>query len=476
MAVEPIRRQSITSFVWKIALTFIGFMSTMYFAHTVGADILGAYFLFTAYFGVINLFSNGGLGGAAVKRISEGKEQNAYFTAFIVLRSIFITTVIVALLTFQNFFVDLNEAGVFNWLLVALIISMLYGAVNNAIVGCGKVGIQATCGFINDSTRIFVQVLTVFFGYGVFGLVGGFVAGMIVAFVIELYFFDLHLARFRWDHVKSLSTFSFWLFLTSSGVMVYSYADTVMIGYYMNNSDVGIYRVVMQFTSIATLVTTSLQTTLWPRISHWGKNGNIKPVESSLSRAITYALLLAIPICIGGILVGDKLLYYFYGAEFSQGYFVLVVMLIVQIINIFQLFFLTYLSALDMQKNAFKVTFIAATVNIVLNAVLVPVIGIEGAAVSTFISMGLNAFLAWKCLSRIITTKIEYNSVSNIIKASFAMALFVGGYRILVPMLNIWITLIPVVFGGLVYGALILKLDGEINRDISGIIEKSIHL
>jgi hypothetical protein len=77
----------------------------------------------------------------------------------------------------------------------------------------------------------------------------------------------------------------------------------------MNNSYVGIYRVVMQFTSIATLVTTPLQ----------------------------------IPICIGGILVGDKLLYYFYGAEFSQGYFVLVVMLIVQIINIFHLFFPTYL-------------------------------------------------------------------------------------------------------------------------------------
>jgi hypothetical protein len=108
----------------------------------------------------------------------------------------------------------------------------------------------------------------------------------------------------------------------------------------------------------------------------------------------------------------------------------------------------------------------------VLNAVF----EIEGVAVSTFISMGLNAFLAWKCLSRIITTKIEYNSVLNIIKASFAMALFVGGYRILVPMLNIWITLIPVVFGGLVYRALILKLDGIINRDILEIIEKSIHL
>lgn len=472
MVIEPIQRQAIISFIWKIALTFIGFFSTMYFAQTVGADILGAYFLFVAYFGIISLVSDGGFGGAAIKRISEGEEQDAYFTAFIVLRSIFVTVVIAALLIFQSFFVDMDDADVFNWLLVALIISLLYGSVNNAIVGCGKVGIHATCGFINDITRIFTQVLAVFLGYGVAGLAGGFVAGMFVAFVIELKFLDLHLVRFRWSHLKNLSTFSFWLFLTSSGVMVYSYADTVMIGYYMNNSDVGIYRVVAQFTSIAALITISLQVTLRPRVSRWGKIGRIKPIEKSLTRAITYALLLAIPICIGGILLGDKLLYYFYGAEFAKGYLVLVVMFIVQIINVFQLLFLTYLSALDMQKNAFKATSAAATANVMLNAVLIPMIGIEGAAFATFVTMGLNAFLAWKSLSKTIKIKFRYESLFNILKASFVMALFIGGYRMFVPMLSIWITLIPVVLGGLIYGILMLKFDRIIYENMKEMMDK----
>ena len=57
----------------------------MYFAHTVGAGVLGGYFLFMAYFGIINLVSDGGFGGAAIKRISEGEEQDAYFSAFFVL-------------------------------------------------------------------------------------------------------------------------------------------------------------------------------------------------------------------------------------------------------------------------------------------------------------------------------------------------------------------------------------------------------
>ena len=73
MSIEPIQRQSIVSLVWQIAITVIGFSSTMYFAHAVGASVLGGYFLFIAYFGIIGLVTDGGFGGAAIKRISEGE-------------------------------------------------------------------------------------------------------------------------------------------------------------------------------------------------------------------------------------------------------------------------------------------------------------------------------------------------------------------------------------------------------------------
>jgi O-antigen/teichoic acid export membrane protein len=51
----------------------------------VGVEVLGAYFLFVAYFSIIGLMTDGGFGGAATKRISEGEEPDAYFSAFVVL-------------------------------------------------------------------------------------------------------------------------------------------------------------------------------------------------------------------------------------------------------------------------------------------------------------------------------------------------------------------------------------------------------
>jgi O-antigen/teichoic acid export membrane protein len=435
----------------------------------VGASVLGEYFLFLAYFGIITLITDGGFGGAAIKRISEGEDQNAYFSAFVVLRSLFVTLVIVVLIMLRSYFDVLNNSGIFIWFLLALIVSLLQGAVSSSMVGCGKIGIQSTGTFVDNISRIFVQIVAVFLGFGIAGLAGGFVVGMFVGSIVQLRFFDLRFARFKWKHIKSLSSFSLWIFLISSGMVVYSTSDTIMLGYYLNNADVGVYLIVLQFTSLSTFTAYVLRDTLWPRVSRWGKVGEIGLIEESISHAFTYSLVLTIPMFMGGVLLGDKLLYYFYGEEFGSGYLTMVILFFVQIINIFHFFFTSYLSALDQLKDLLKITMAAVVANIALNAILIPIIGIEGAAIATLATMGLNAVLALWILSKILTIRVESDSLMNILKASFLMSLFVSGYRILVPLSNVWLALVPVVVGGCIYGILVLKFDRKIFGDLNTI-------
>lgn len=468
MSIEPIRRQSMVSLIWQISFTFIGFLSTMYFAHAVGAEVLGGYYLFLAYFGIIFLMTDGGFGGAAIKRISEGEEQEEYFSAAVVLRTIFTTVVIIVLLSFRSYFVDLDNAEIFVWLLVALVVSLLQGVLSNGIAGLGKIGISTTADFINNVSRILVQVVAVFLGYGVAGLTGGFVVGMLVGIFVMLRFFDLNFVRFHWRHIKSLSSFSFWSFLVSSGGLVFVYSDSVMIGYYMTNADVGVYRVIFQFTAFAAFTTTALRGTLWPRVSRWDKIGETVLIEESLSHAFTYSLILALPLFVGGALLGDKLLYYFYGADFVD-YTTLMILFIVQIVNVFEYFFTAYLTAMNKLRELFKVTILAVVANIVLNASLIPLMGISGAAVATLITITLNAILARNVLARMITVRLERSSLLSILKASIAMGVIVAVYRLIVPLSNVWITLVPVFLGGLVYGLLVLKFDRKICGELKGI-------
>ena len=101
MSISSIQRQSIITLSSTIALTGLGFLSTIYFAHSLGPAPLGVYFLFLAYLGILNVLGDGGFGSAAVKRISEGKEQNEYLSAFVFIR-IVLLALSVSLLLFAE--------------------------------------------------------------------------------------------------------------------------------------------------------------------------------------------------------------------------------------------------------------------------------------------------------------------------------------------------------------------------------------
>lgn len=473
MNVDSVKRQSIISLFWQITFTLVGFLSTMYFAHAVGASTLGSYFLFLAYIGIFGMFTDGGFGGAAVKRISEGEEENEYFTAYFVIRLVFTLMVILALFLFKEYFVDLNESDMFFWLVVYIFLSIFVGPISTGVAGRDKIGVRTTCSGIGNISKVIFQIIFVYFGYEAAGLAGGAVGGLLASLVIEFHFLDLKISRFGIRHIKSLSIFSFWIFLTAGGALVFSQADTVMIGYFLDNSDVGIYRVAFQFTTVATFTSYALRTTLWPKISRWSKNGEYRLIEKSLSKAFNYSFLLALPVFFGGIILGDRLLYYFYGADFASGYMTLSILLLVQLVNVFQYFFTTYLDALGHPEKSFKATAISVVANILGNYLLIPIFGILGAAIATFITMSLNAFLGGYILNKIISIQFEHKSLINILKSSMVMGIVIIIYRTIIPIDGVVSALLPVLIGSILYFVLVLKLDPDICADILSIFEKA---
>jgi len=466
MKISSIQRQSVISISTTIALTGIGFVSTIYFAHTLGPAPLGAYFLFLAYLGILNLIGDGGFGGAAVKRISEGKEPNEYLSAFAFIRVVLLALSVSLLLVAEPYFKDLTSSGVFFWLLLALIVSVFSSITGIGVYGAGKVGVFQISSFMDALVRTLFQIIAVFLGFGIAGLTGGFIGGLIAGGLMNFRYLDLKLVRFRFTHLKNLSGFSFWIFLTASGSLVFCYADTILLGFFMSNADVGIYRTAFQLTSVATFATLAFHTVLYPKISNWGVKGQISEIENSLARAYTYSLFLAIPTCIGGWILGDKLLYYLYGASFVEGTSALYFLLLVQVVNVFMFLGTMSLTALNRQKDAFWITVIAAIANILLDLALIPFIGITGAAVATLIAMTLNALGALILLSRIITVKFEYKPIKNILYAAVIMGIFLIFVNFILPLTNVIILVAVVLLGAAIYALVLFNLDREIHEEI----------
>ena len=393
MRIPAIQRQSVLSLISTIGITLFGFISTMLFSHLLGADLMGVYYLFLAYYGIFNMIGDGGFGQAAVKRISEGKEQNEYLTAYAALRALLIIVSTLLLLVLSPFFVDLQAYNLIPWIIVALIASFFGHTITYGIYGLGHVGVYNTAYGLSEFFRIFIQVIAVLLGFYVYGLYGGYIAGIIIFGILCLKYFSFKPVKFKVHHIGSLATYGFWIFLIGTGSLVFAYSDTVFIGYFMTNGDVGIYRTVYQFTTIATSITGAIAGTLTPKISHWSSSNQMEKIAPVITRGITLSLLLAIPVAMGGCLLSERLLNFFYGADFAEGATVCSILLIMQIVAVFISLMGVALTASDHARQSFYASATAAILNIILNIVLIPILGINGAAIATLISYTLNAIM-----------------------------------------------------------------------------------
>ena len=470
MSLSAIQRQSTISLTFTILITIIGFFSTMLFSHVLGKDLMGVYYLFLAYFGIFNMIGDGGFGSAAVKRISEGKEQNSYVTAYACLRGVLIIVSTLLLLTLSPFFVDLKDYHLVPLILLALASAGIFHTITMGVYGLGHVGIYNIGFGLSEIARIIIQIGTVLLGFSVYGLIGGYIAGIIISGILCIKYFTFRPARFGFHHIRSLFVYGFWIFLISTGSLAFSYADTIFIGYFMTNGDVGVYRTAFQFTTAAAFITAAIAPTLTPKISRWSKDNEWEKIAPPVSRGITFGLILAMPVLFGGVFLADKLLYYFYGADFAAGAVACCILFAVQIVSVFTTFLGTALTASDHARQSFYATATAAVINIILNCIFIPLFGINGAALATLISYSVNALLIAYFLKRYITVRIEKRPILNIIISAAVMGLFVFVYKLFVPLDNVILTLIPVAVGALIYFFLLFKIDRGIRDEIAGMV------
>ncbi|MDD4138294.1 MAG: oligosaccharide flippase family protein [Methanoregula sp.] len=447
-------------------ITAIGFIATIFYAHWVGAEVLGAYFVFLSFFNILSLFTDMGIGSAATQRICEGRDTCQIFTANLTLRLTLYLVVCIAAIIFQDRFADLNASGLFWWLLISLGVLTLSSSIGIAIAASNRLGLLASVSLLNNVTRIIIQVITVFLGFQVFGLVGGLIAGLIVELALQARYIDYHIRKFNFSHVKRIFSFSSWAFLTTIATVLFDNANLLIIAYFLPVSEVGIFGICWTFSVFALFVSTALCNTLYVKVSRWHAAGERDTISASLSRATTYALILALPMLAGGIILGKPLLYYLYGASFAAGATALVIIIAARIFqSVYQLYSI-YLMATDHVRMAFYGLGAGITVNIILSLLLVPVMGLTGAAIASFVNVLLTITIGRHFLKRIVPIVIERSPVVHIVISTVIMTIALLLVN-LVPVPESAVTTFGmVILGAGIYFLILLNLDKPIRDDV----------
>lgn len=213
--------------------------------------------------------------------------------------------------------------------------------------------------------------------------------GLLVLSLISLYFIFRVI-----DNKKNSTKFDSKLFLknslpimlSSTIVISLSWADKLFLGVYATNENIGIYDISIRIATLITFNLEAINSILSSKISkyyHEKKHTEFKSIiqfSTRLNAVLTIIVFLGI-ICFSEHILG------FFGKEFLFGKKALIILALGQLFNSFCGPVGNVLQMTGYQKDFRNILAITLVLNIVLNFLLIPKMGINGAAISTSICL-----------------------------------------------------------------------------------------
>ncbi|WP_159656079.1 oligosaccharide flippase family protein [Vibrio atypicus] len=183
----------------------------------------------------------------------------------------------------------------------------------------------------------------------------------------------------NYDVLKKMLLFSSPLVLSSLGVILSTLVDRMVIKELLGFSELAEYGVAARFASIVTLITLGFQSALAPLIYSQLDNPNVKSSIKKLFSIYCCASLIFLAFL---FFVSDKFLLVIVGDNYHNSAYVFVLLSCAMLIQSAYVFF-PGLSISGKTKILAIVNIAVGFINLLGNYMLVPVLGIEGAAYST---------------------------------------------------------------------------------------------
>lgn len=296
-------------------------------------------------------------------------------------------------------------------------------------------------------------------GHGILSIVLAVLAIRIVIFFILIFLIksQIGIGRPHFSRIKEYLSFGLPTIPGNVAAWVVASSDRYVIGYFLGAASVGVYSAGYGLGSIPLMMAVVLGFVLPPTLSKLYDEGRMEEVKTHLSYSLKYLLAIAIPFVFGAVILAKPVLRLFSTTEIaSEGYF------IVPLIAMSILLYGTYvviahiLVVTKKTKIMGLIWIIAAVVNLGLNIVVVPHLGIMGAALTTLVAYSLALGIGSYYSFEEFKFSVDWRFIAKSLIASAMMSLVVWW---IAPEGNV-ATIIAVVIGVVVYGVVLLLLRG----------------
>jgi O-antigen/teichoic acid export membrane protein len=285
---------------------------------------------------------------------------------------------------------------------------------------------------VNTIQNLLVMVvsfaLVILLNMGVKGAVLGFVIPSVLVGLLSLTFtrnFFILPTKVMTKAFKDVSRFGFYIVLANSIGMVNTQIGSLMIGYFMNETEVGYYAVAVLFLQGVTILPQAVQAVTTPIIAAYYRKGDFHNIRKLLKNTMfkTSAVILCISLILA--IFGNFLITALFTEEFLPAYIPMLILLVGYFIHSVYASIGGCLSSVGKVHILFKIDMVCAGLNLLLNILLIPRFGLIGAASATSLSMVFTTLVKLSC-TKIYTQEKEIKSIKvlNIIKKYYLKSKF----------------------------------------------------
>lgn len=175
------------------------------------------------------------------------------------------------------------------------------------------------------------------------------------------------------------------MLFSSLFIYLLNYTNIIMIGIIIDETQVGIYRIAYQIGSVGFLIIISVSTIITPKIAELFGKGDLVELKLLIQKSTKLITILTIPIVVV-LIISSKYILSFWGQEVITGSTALIIIAIGVLLSAIAGNVDQILNMTNNQLILRNITITSFIFNVILSFILIPLYGIEGAAISSLIT------------------------------------------------------------------------------------------
>lgn len=390
MKENKIIKNYIYNLIYQILVIILPLITIPYLSRVLGAENIGIYgytVSIVTYFTLIGALGIAKYGQREIAYVQDdGKKRSEVFWELNIIRFV---SVLISTIIFYIVFCLNNQYKIYYRILTLELIAVIFDiswffqgieefkkvVIKNSIVKL--LSLICIFLFVKKSEDLIIYVLIYVFSI----LIGN------LSFWINLnkYLTKINIKELRFKrHIKPMIS----LFFPQIATSIYTVLDKTMLGTFSNNiSEVGYYEQSQKIIKVALTFVTTLSFVMLPRISNKYANGDISKINKYMKDSFCFDWFLGVPITIGIMAIAPEFVPWFFGKGYERIIYLLIYSSpIIIFISLSTTIGTQYLVSIEKQNIQTVAVLIGASINVILNCLLINKFNSYGAIIATVVA------------------------------------------------------------------------------------------